>query len=109
MFFQSFFFVFTDDSKGFDILSFDENDEEIYIEVKTTKNSHETAFFITVGELRKSIEAKEKYRLYRVYDYDEENNTGKFTERKGSLESLCTEPIIYKTSYENADFKVIDN
>lgn len=93
----------TDDTKGFDILSFDENDKEIYIEVKTTTYSCETSFFITAGELRKSVEANEKYRLYRVYDYSEENDTGKFREFRGSLESLCTEPVLYKTSIECND------
>ena len=39
--------AFTDDSQGFDILSFDENDKEIYIEVKTTTQSCEANFFIT--------------------------------------------------------------
>jgi len=93
----------TDDGKGFDILSYDERDEEINIEVKTTTQSCGTAFFITAGELKRSIEVKGKYRLYRVYDYSEENDTGKFRERKGSLESLCTEPILYKTSVEEDD------
>ena len=92
--------AFTDDSQGFDILSFDENDKEIYIEVKTTTQSCEANFFITANELRKSIEAKEKYRLYRVYNYNEENDTGKFREFQGSLESLCTEPVVYITSLE---------
>ncbi len=97
----------TDDSQGFDILSFDENDEEIYIEVKTTKGSHEAEFFITANELRKSIETKEKYRLYRVYEYNEEKNTGKFTEKTGSLESLCINPALYKISYEKDDSKPV--
>lgn len=98
------YIALTDDSRGFDILSYDENEQEIYIEVKTTKQSCRANFFITVGELRKSIEAKEKYRLYRVYDYNEEKDTGKFRELKGSLESFCTQPVLYKISVTDNDF-----
>ena len=90
------------DGAGYDILSYNEADEEIYIEVKTTSQSCETAFFITIGELKKSIESKEKYRLYRVYDYAEETDTAKFREQKGSLENLCKEPVLYKTSIEES-------
>lgn len=43
----------TDDSKGFDILSYDKNNVAIFIEVKTTTQSCETAFFVTAGELKK--------------------------------------------------------
>jgi Domain of unknown function (DUF3883) len=88
----------TDDSQGFDILSYGENGQEIYIEVKTTTQSCETAFFITSNELRKSIEASERYYLYRVYDYNAESDTGKFSEFRGSLESLCVFPTVYKAS-----------
>ena len=70
------------DGAGYDILPFDGADEELYIEVKTTSQSCETAFFITVGELKKSIESKEKYRLYRVYDYDEETDTANLGNKK---------------------------
>lgn len=97
----------TDDTQGFDILSFDQSEEEIYIEVKTTTKSHEAEFFITATELKKSIEVGEKYRLYRVYDFNEEDNTGKFTERKGSLENMSVNPVVYKISYANEDSKVI--
>lgn len=88
----------TDDGRGYDILSYDERGEEIYIEVKTTAHSCDAPFFITAGELTRSIEAKDKYCLYRVYDYDEMSDTGKFRKRTGSLESLCTEPVLYKIS-----------
>lgn len=86
----------TDDGKGFDILSYDKNELPIFIEVKTTTQTCEAVFFITATELKKSIEASESYRLYRVYDYNEENDSGTFIEFRGSLESFCTEPILFK-------------
>lgn len=40
---------------GCDILSFDENGREKYIEVQTTKGGLESPFFITANELKRSI------------------------------------------------------
>ena len=58
-----------DDSKGYDILSFDEDGTEFYIEVKTTNYGINTPFYISAFELAFSHENPEKYRLYRVYDF----------------------------------------
>lgn len=56
------------DGLGYDIISFDENGSQIYIEVKTTtKNEYEPIFF-TPNELQVMNELKEKYYVYRIYD-----------------------------------------
>ena len=59
-----------DDSKGYDIESYDfnENGEEykIYIEVKTTESSEKNCFFISANEVNKIKKIKEKYWIYRV-------------------------------------------
>ncbi|MDG0889086.1 DUF3883 domain-containing protein [Paracholeplasma manati] len=60
------------DSYGYDILSFDYNDEgafdEINIEVKTTANNQNTPFFMSQNELEHYNNFKSKTRIYRVYN-----------------------------------------
>lgn len=65
-----------DSSAGYDILSFDENGNEIYIEVKSTVDKYgiETAFYISEGEKQKA-ESLDNYYLYRVFDITSKNPT----------------------------------
>lgn len=58
-----------DDSKGYDILSFDEDGEEFFIEVKTTNGGACTPFYISALEMALSHACPSKYRLYRVYNF----------------------------------------
>jgi hypothetical protein len=87
------------DGLGYDILSYDENGEEIFIEVKTTKGSANRPFFITGNELERSKRDADKFILYRLYDFDDENMTAKFFERKGDLTELCNNPVLFKTVF----------
>lgn len=61
---------------GYDILSLDETGNEIYIEVKTTtrlkKDPQSKMFFMSTNEFDTFQKEDDKYRLYRVYDI--ENN-----------------------------------
>lgn len=58
----------SDDNAGYDILSFDENGNEIQIEVKSTKSKpHDLSFIITSNELKKSREFP-NYYLYLVFE-----------------------------------------
>lgn len=57
-----------DDGVGYDIQSFDESGNEIFIEVKTTEKNDDTVFFISANEVNKMEEKKEKYYIYRVYN-----------------------------------------
>ena len=61
---------------GYDILSLDENGEEVFIEVKTTTRKridlYSRKFFISNHEIKTYEANKLKYKLYRVYDI--ENN-----------------------------------
>lgn len=65
-----------DDSRGYDIISFefDENgkEHEIYIEVKSTEEGEKSSFFITENEIRTMQEKKEKYWIYRVSKVNKE-------------------------------------
>ena len=66
------------DNSGYDIKSYDKDCNAKYIEVKTTRGSNKTAFFISSGELKFADNNKENYFIYRVYDYNEIEDTGKY-------------------------------
>jgi hypothetical protein len=57
---------------------------EKYIEVKTTTGNQSGEFYVTANELQFSRQHSDKFYLYRVYDYDDQNNRGKFFAVKGS-------------------------
>ena len=58
------------DGAGYDIRSFNpSNDQELFIEVKTTKLGKYLPFFISSNEVEFSRENKQNYSLYRVYDF----------------------------------------
>jgi hypothetical protein len=84
------------DGLGYDILSYDENRKEIFIEVKTTSNNSNTPFYITRNELVRSKQDSNKYFLYRLYEFDDTDNRAKYYKRKGDLTELCTNPILFK-------------
>lgn len=56
-------------SAGYDILSFELNGVDRFIEAKTTKYGKETPFFVTPNELRFSEQHSPQYRLYRVFGF----------------------------------------
>ena len=64
-----------DDSKGYDIESYDENGKEIYIEVKTTRSNYQDFFYLTDKEKKAISEYGERYKIYRVYNLDLKNKT----------------------------------
>lgn len=78
------------------ILSYDAEGNEMYIEVKTTLGTEDSSFFISANELEKSELYAENYYLYRVYEFDMKNVQGKYSVRKGSLEDLCLIPQTYR-------------
>ena len=57
------------DGLGYDILSFDETGRERLIEAKTTAYGASTPFFVTRRELEVSVEASEKYHIYRLFQF----------------------------------------
>jgi len=84
------------DGLGYDILSYNEQGKEIFIEVKTTTRNYNTPFFITRNELVRSKQDSDKYFLYRLYDFDDTNNKAKYYKRQGDLTELCVNPILYR-------------
>lgn len=71
------------DGLGFDIRSFDEQGEEIFIEVKSTSGGLKNDIFFTRNELSVMSQLKEKYYLYRVYNLDIENESAEILIFKG--------------------------
>ena len=57
------------DGEGFDILSFSEQGEERWLEVKTTNGPATTPFWITENERQISEKHKDKFRLTRLYHF----------------------------------------
>jgi hypothetical protein len=57
------------DGLGFDILSFENDGRERYIEVKTTRFGEMTPFFVSRNEIRASEEARDQFQLCRVYGF----------------------------------------
>lgn len=89
------------DGTGYDIQSFDENGNRIFIEVKTTKGAKNATFYITRTELERSKIEQDDYYLYRLYNYNDEQNTADILFIKGDLTSLCEVPTIYKINLMN--------
>lgn len=81
-----------DDTKGYDILSYDEDGNEIFIEVKTTNGEMNTPFYISAREKAVSNKYPEKYRLYRVYNFETE---AKIRVIKGDIGLLKPKPTNY--------------
>jgi hypothetical protein len=82
------------DGSGFDILSRNYDGSDKYIEVKTTKLSKDTPFFFTINELQFSIEHKERYYLYRVFNFDE---SPRMFIKDGDFKTICkSSPIVFK-------------
>ena len=57
------------DGLGFDILSFDADGRERFIEVKTTAYDLETPFFISPNEISFSAEKDDQFHLYRLFSF----------------------------------------
>jgi hypothetical protein len=57
------------DGAGYDILSFDAQGEERFLEVKTTVGVDITPFYITRNELSLASERPDAFRLCRVFDF----------------------------------------
>ncbi len=73
------------DYLGYDILSFNLDGSEKYIEVKSTTNpSPNTPFHVSRNEHNVSLEKQHEYYIYRVYDL---NNEPKFYVKKGPIEN----------------------
>lgn len=85
------------DGLGFDVLSFDDQDEsEKLIEVKTTGLGKFFPFYVTGNEVRCSEDMTDKFHLFRVFDF---GRTPRVYILTGSLKSTCQlEPTQYRAT-----------
>lgn len=84
------------DGLGFDILSFDANGRERFIEVKTTSFGRDTPFFVTQGELKRSNAAKDQFHLYRLFEF---RKAPRLFDLQGSIGQHCRlDPVSYRAS-----------
>jgi hypothetical protein len=85
------------DGLGYDVLSFEENGHERFIEVKTTSFGKETPFFVSRGEIALSDKAQGQFRLYRLYNF---RTAPKFFSLSGPLSLQCKlDAVTYKASF----------
>lgn len=80
-------------SAGFDILSFEENGKDRYIEGKTTKYGKNTPFFLTANEFRFAEKHPANYYIYRIFGF--RKNPRMYT-LQGQLGKQC---ILTPTQY----------
>src|SRR5262245_8671197 len=85
------------DGLGFDVLSFDDQDEsEKLIEVKTTGLGKFFPFYVTGNEVRCSEDMAEQFHLFRVFDF---GRTPRVYILTGSLKDNChLEPTQYRAT-----------
>lgn len=87
------------DGVGYDILSFNIDGCEKYIEVKTTTGNELKPFFLSDNELAFMKQNKGNYSIYRVFKYNADYNFAEFYEIKGDVEKqLCMKAINYIVS-----------
>jgi hypothetical protein len=82
------------DGAGFDILSFETDGRERFIEVKTTAYIAETPFYVSRNELSFSTEEAAKFHLYRLFDF---RKRPRMFMLAGALDSNCRlDPVSYR-------------
>lgn len=56
------------DGLGYDVVSYDENGKQVFIEVKTTSTNRIDSFYLSPKEIEMSKESN--YKIYRIYNLD---------------------------------------
>lgn len=85
------------DGLGYDILSYEPNGRERFIEVKTTNFGEKTPFFVSANELRFARRNAEQFSRYRLFDF---RATPRLFELNGDIERHCAlDPSTYRASF----------
>ena len=85
------------DGLGYDVLSFDPDGRERFIEVKTTTFGKATPFFVSRSELALSKGAREQFHLYRLFEF---RSAPRLFDLKGSLYEHCVlDPVTYRACF----------
>lgn len=85
------------DGLGYDVLSYESNGKERFVEVKTTTFGRDTPFFVSRGELALSHGAKDQFHLYRLFEF---RKAPRLFDLPGSLDQHCLlDPVTYRASF----------
>lgn len=85
------------DGLGYDVLSYESNGKERFVEVKTTTFGRDTPFFVSRGELALSHGAKDQFHLYRLFEF---RKAPRLFDLPGSLNQHCLlDPVTYRASF----------
>lgn len=84
------------DGTGFDILSFDEDGRDRFIEVKTTAYDAETPFFISPNEVEFSSQQADSFYLYRLFAF--RNKPQMFTLNGAVARHCLLDPVSYRAT-----------
>jgi hypothetical protein len=85
------------DGVGFDVRSFDANDDsEQFIEVKTTGLGKHFPFYVTANEVRCSEDQPGRFRLDRVFDFG--RNPRLYVVAEALSRECGLEPVVYRAS-----------
>lgn len=82
-------------AEKFDILSYDKQGNEKYIEVKTTKGGFNNIFHISESEVKFSHQYGAKYYLYRVYNFNVKTMSADLKIIKGPIDREKLEATNY--------------
>lgn len=81
------------DGLGYDVLSFDPDGRERFIEVKTTSFGKETPFFISKGEVEFSTSHADHFHLYRLFGF---RKNPQLFDLRGPVNKNCfLDPVTY--------------
>lgn len=86
---------FAGNAERFDVLSFEDDGTEKYIEVKTTTGGINNIFHISENEVVFSEEFSDKYYLYRLYNLNLKKREADLIIIKGALDRKMLEPTNY--------------
>lgn len=85
------------DGYGYDIRSFDDRGEELFLEVKTTRGNDRAPFFITRNEAEVAEAKGDQFRLRRVFQFGP--NPRLFDLAPPLLEHVRLETAVYRASF----------
>lgn len=88
------------DGAGYDILSFDPEGQERFLEVKTTIGHKRTPFYLTRNERDFAEEAADRFRIFRVFDWGQAPKA--FIIEAPLTNTLLLEPTAYRASIRSA-------
>jgi hypothetical protein len=85
------------DGLGFDILSFEPDGRERFIEVKTTAFGKDTPFFVSKNELTFSRVATQQFHLYRLFEFRKQPS---LFDLVGEISNHCLlDPVSFRASF----------